>query len=317
MGSSASSNGLEPLQAKQLNREELKTLYLNLLKFSGSSTGDADAKTSHDELEAELVSFYMHVLSLEQVSSTSNGRKASQAKKLLSNRECQVCFADEPLLMTNCGHQITCKSCLSQHFKARMEQKMIPPWIPCVEPNCKHHIDIRNLLESCAIEDVLAAAVFYMDRLLKREAEWVPCEKPGCAMGFWYQANEARQTCALCETEQEVVKKKAQEVDTGLDELVKKGLMKPCPKCKQLAMKDYGMCNVMQCHGCGIYWNWRNFETGNSYDQVKHKSRMNGTMWEPGELEYQRRLERSNPEEFKRLLEKNGIAYNPNYVRGT
>ena len=35
-----------------------------------------------------------------------------------------------------------------------------------------------------------------------------------------------------------------------------------------------------------------------------------------GELRYQQELERSNPQEFKALLERNGIQYNPNYVRG-
>lgn len=28
-------------------------------------------------------------------------------------------------------------------------------------------------------------------------------------------------------------------------------------------------------------------------------------------------LERSNPEEFRKLLERNGMKYDPNYVRGT
>lgn len=35
-----------------------------------------------------------------------------------------------------------------------------------------------------------------------------------------------------------------------------------------------------------------------------------------GELLYQQTLERTNPAEFKALLERNGIKYNPKYVRG-
>jgi hypothetical protein len=35
-----------------------------------------------------------------------------------------------------------------------------------------------------------------------------------------------------------------------------------------------------------------------------------------GELSYQQELERNNLEEFKALLERNGIEYNPNYIRG-
>ncbi|CAF4685888.1 unnamed protein product, partial [Rotaria magnacalcarata] len=34
------------------------------------------------------------------------------------------------------------------------------------------------------------------------------------------------------------------------------------------------------------------------------------------ELWYQQDLERNNPAEFKALLERNGIKYDPNYVRG-
>ena len=36
----------------------------------------------------------------------------------------------------------------------------------------------------------------------------------------------------------------------------------------------------------------------------------------PGELEYQQQLEQTNLEEFKKLLERNGMEYDPNYRRG-
>jgi hypothetical protein len=35
-----------------------------------------------------------------------------------------------------------------------------------------------------------------------------------------------------------------------------------------------------------------------------------------GELVYQQDLERRDPKKFKALLERNGIEYNPNYIRG-
>jgi hypothetical protein len=35
-----------------------------------------------------------------------------------------------------------------------------------------------------------------------------------------------------------------------------------------------------------------------------------------GELRYQQDLERSDPKAFKALLERNGIKYDPNYIRG-
>lgn len=87
--------------------------------------------------------------------------------------------------------------------------------------------------------------------------------------------------------------------------------------CCLLQMKDKGMCNVMHCGKCGIYWNWKTRETGTSSSQLKNKARRNGTLWEPGELRYQQELQRNNLPEFKKLLERNGIKYDPNYVRGT
>eukprot|EP00479_Gromia_sphaerica_P013120 TRINITY_DN717_c0_g1_i1.p1 TRINITY_DN717_c0_g1~~TRINITY_DN717_c0_g1_i1.p1 ORF type:complete len:55 (+),score=3.84 TRINITY_DN717_c0_g1_i1:30-167(+) len=43
---------------------------------------------------------------------------------------------------------------------------------------------------------------------------------------------------------------------------------------------------------------------------------MHGSLWEPGELQYQLNLQPSDPTAFKDLLERNGIKYDPNFVRG-
>jgi hypothetical protein len=98
-------------------------------------------------------------------------------------------------------------------------------------------------------------------------------------------------------------------------------------------LKEKGLCNVIECVKCGIWWNWRTREQGHDGKDLKQKARMNGTLWEAGrslkdfnlflivsffsgELRYQQELERSNPKEFQALLERNGIKYDPNYVRG-
>lgn len=49
---------------------------------------------------------------------------------------------------------------------------------------------------------------------------------------------------------------------------------------------------------------------------MKDRARARGTMWEEGELAYQLRLQREDPEAFKALLARNGIEYKANYVRG-
>jgi hypothetical protein len=81
-------------------------------------------------------------------------------------------------------------------------------------------------------------------------------------------------------------------------------------------MKDYGMCNIMQCQRCAMWWNWRSGESGRDGKELKQRARGNGTLWEPGELAYQLDLERNHPHKFKELLERNGIKYDPNYRRG-
>jgi len=77
------------------------------------------------------------------------------------------------------------------------------------------------------------------------------------------------------------------------------------------------VCNVINCATCNCWWNWRSGEVGRSSAELKQRARMAGTLWEPGELAYQQGLQRSDPGAFKALLERNGVEYNPNYVRGT
>ena len=67
---------------------------------------------------------------------------------------------------------------------------------------------------------------------------------------------------------------------------------------------------------CDRWWNWRTKETGRSGTELKQRARERGTLWEAGELEYQMTLQHQKPQEFKALLERNGIKWNPNYRRG-
>jgi hypothetical protein len=87
--------------------------------------------------------------------------------------------------------------------------------------------------------------------------------------------------------------------------------------CKLLTLKEKGLCNIIQCSKCGIVWNWRTKETGKTINELKQRARNNGSLWEPGELHFQQKLQRDNPKEFKALLERNGIQYDPSYVRGS
>ena len=115
--------------------------------------------------------------------------------------------------------------------------------------------------------------------------------------------------------------------------MIEAGQLRECPTCRHLTLKEKGLCNVIECAKCGIWWNWRTREQGHNGKDLKQRARRNGTLWEPGtkmnnifelrtffmflgELWYQQNLERTNPAEFRALLERNGIKYDPNYIRG-
>lgn len=105
--------------------------------------------------------------------------------------------------------------------------------------------------------------------------------------------------------------------DAETQKWIEQGKVRLCPKCELPHMKDKGLCNVMKCGKCGVWWNWRTRETGPTEYELKQIARRNHTLWEPGELEYQQKLQKENLPEFIKLLAKNGIKYDPNYVRGS
>lgn len=122
--------------------------------------------------------------------------------------------------------------------------------------------------------------------------------------------------CGVCGLQQRW-KRREQELDSEFRKMIEAGTLRPCPVCNHLTMKEYGVCNVIECAMCSIWWNWATRETGQSSHLLKGRARRRGTLWQPGELGYQRKLERDEPEAFKALLERNGIKYDPNYTRGT
>jgi len=48
-----------------------------------------------------------------------------------------------------------------------------------------------------------------------------------------------------------VVVKRGEREDELLMEMIRTGKLRLCPKCKHPAMKDFGICNVIQCALCG------------------------------------------------------------------
>ena len=64
--------------------------------------------------------------------------------------------------------------------------------------------------------------------------------------------------------------------------MIESGELRKCPACQHLTLKEKGICNVIQCTKCGIWWNWRTKEKGHSSKDLKNRARMKGTLWEPG-----------------------------------
>jgi hypothetical protein len=229
---------------------------------------------------------------------------------------CGVCGDHGCDLVVECGHY-ACKACLKAWVQAQCERGIVPPWIRC-PVNCKsllHPHNIRTSLDKHEINNLITT---YLKKTVRGIQKFVPCCKKECVFGFIPRDDKPYQDiCMMCGTSQTVKQLDPVKDDKSVQELVKQGKLRECPRCKELAWKDFGMCNVMHCPKCGVYWNWRTREMGESSDQLKQRARNNGTMWEPGELESQRKLERTDPEAFKQLLERNGIKYDPNYIRGT
>jgi hypothetical protein len=151
---------------------------------------------------------------------------------------------------------------------------------------------------------------------------------PACPFGFvlapaWTAAGKAKdklKKCDHCGELQIVVNKSAPMAavahDPDMQAMLDAGTLRPCPQCDALNMKDYGLCNVLQCHTCQIWWNWESRATGKSAQALKDLARRTGTMWLPGELQYNTTLQRTNLPAFIDLLKRNGVEYDPNFVRG-
>jgi len=226
--------------------------------------------------------------------------------------DCQICWEARAVKL-DCGCKMSCKPCLSSWVKSKVQSKDVYPWILCPSQKCMRPLTpslLFSLIDSCLLATFVRE---YLKIWLIRSRNWTMCANSKCSFGLINLRKVSMETqikCHHCGTTQSAG------VEKDLMVLYRTGAMRDCPVCKFPHMRDRGMCNILQCGQCQTWWNWKTFEHGDSMATLKLKARHDKSLWEPGELEYQRMLERTNPEEFKRLLEKNGIKYNPNYKRG-
>jgi hypothetical protein len=211
------------------------------------------------------------------------------------------------------GCQMIHKSCLTKHITIAISDGEIVPWIKTPAPDNNQHIPAEIIIQLTTVEDQYKFAASLVCKLLQRNSNWVGCQNAKyhgkqCRFGFVVPGNPKVKimVCEFCAHKQKV-SKNPEDNDPEMMKMLENGTMRKCPKCKLLTMKDKGMCNVIQCGRCAIWWNWSSRATGTNSRELKNKARKDKNLWEPGELEYQQELERHDLEAFKALLKKNGI----------
>jgi len=235
---------------------------------------------------------------------------------------CTVCYSDfdedtQAVSLTNCQHSSVCSDCFGQFLKVRIKDEEVLPWIPCPTPDCGLPVHPKDLTSSTVSTlELYLFSCSLMRKTLARNKNWVNCSTDKCEFGFLLRGKETKMQakCPVCHKSQTVAKV---DPDADVQKMIAEGVIRKCPKCEHPALKDFGMCNIMECGKCGIWWNWRTRETGKTSRELKDRARARGTLWEPGELVYQQRLQQTDPAKFRELLEKNGIKYDPSYMRGT
>jgi hypothetical protein len=214
-------------------------------------------------------------------------------------------------------HANICKACCTQWVQSKVKSDDIMPFLRCPGEECTYAVPFDKLSAyPLTVREWYELVNLFAEKLLQRNPNWIFCTNGKCRYGVLLRISESEKdfTCDNCGTECKV--KRKNEFDEGFKEMLKQGKIRFCPKCKYPHMKDYGLCNVMQCGKCKMWWNWKTYEMAPTERELKNKARVEKTLWEPGELEYQQKLERENPMAFKALLESNGIKYDPKYVRG-
>ena len=182
----------------------------------------------------------------------------------------------------HCQHAMICKSCLIQHLQIKIKDDDITPWIMCPAQDCKAPICCDILLQFLDLPNLYQFAKGFVRKHLARNKHWIRCKTKMCEFGWMILDNDEDKVhklkCLACRKRHSVCKNPIKS-DDGFNELIKNGALRLCPKCSLPTMKDKGMCNVMHCGKCGIYWNWKTRETGTSSSQLKNRARMNGTLW--------------------------------------
>jgi len=298
-------------ESQQAEKEAEKKREKAKPKTAGASSSSSSSSSSSIKVDTNVAS----------TSGSIADAKKKERPKLLT--KCSICFSDyegstRAAVMGNCGHSTACRDCWKQYVQHKIRDKDVTPWICCPEAKCFVPANADDICGSgVTTAELFQLASAYLQKVVTRNENWVKCKD--CDFGFLVEGKigtkRPGEVCGVCYKKQDV-EKKPPDLDDEFKKMIQEKKIRPCPACKFMTLKEYGVCNVIQCASCSIWWNWATNATGNDSRELKEKARLAGNLWEPGELAFQQNLERTNPEEFKKLLERNGVKYNPNYVRG-
>ncbi|MES1909394.1 MAG: hypothetical protein MHM6MM_002140 [Cercozoa sp. M6MM] len=234
----------------------------------------------------------------------ADGRKKKRGTKSGSDAgaSCAVCLCDfeadestasavdddqlRPIRLSLCACAVTCRECLKGWLNSLCKKEAdFLPWPRCPADNCGMPLapeDMLHLTKDVVKITDLCANIAQQNLL--QTGNWIECQNEACEFGFYCTDSklEEERTCQICDTTQNV--KKSPNLDEGLQAMLDKGELRTCPSCELPTFKEYGICNVIQCGRCSIWWNWRTRETGSSSRELKNRARMTGSLWEPGDI---------------------------------
>jgi hypothetical protein len=246
------------------------------------------AKKPNDKVTAVVQALYDDL----QYQPTKIPAPSTKAGQALRSTVCTVCFTEfspasssdpsacRPAEMLNCGHASTCTDCFAQYVVIKIKDEAVMPWLCCPAPSCRHPLSPADLIQQAqlSVAQLVHLAIVYMRRRLVRSEAYVSCNSARNCLGGFHAplvkgkpAKGKTQMCLLCDGTQMVERGKEGELDEEFKKMIAAGTLRPCPKCQHLTMKEKGVCNVLNCVKCAVWWNWRTKETVSSRMQTSQR----------------------------------------------
>ena len=191
---------------------------------------------------------------------------------------CESCtdiINDNNRVLLNC-HGNVCYNCFKQWITIKIKDNDIMNGIKCPGSECPYIIPLYIYFDkklNMTLDLLYQFCIHYCGNQLKRNENFVFCQNTKkCQFGFLlkWTDNEIDRKCEYCQYLNKKIKRKDAGKLTGyFADMEQSGEVKRCPVCKHPHMKDYGLCNVLKCGNCMIWWNWKTYEYDKSQKALK------------------------------------------------